>query len=387
METRPYDPASFELLRPEDELRLSRGIEECDIEAWVALLAWPAATCAVLEVVEQRLGPETPPNIELARCAKEALARFSASAKRRLERAARDFSQLVRPLDLDREARRAAVDRVRRLGGTGRAAGPQRPRPERGFAGFLAQVLEHERTGQALRERFVHANLRLVMSVARSYRNSGLPYADLVQEGNLGLIKAVDRFDHRRGTRFSTFAVWWIRHTIGRAVADKATLVRVPVHLSDSRRRIASARGKLAAQLGRRPTLSEVADHLDVPTTRLQQMDKHLPETVMSLDAPLPSDSSSPSWYDSFVETTSDEPDLVQQVVDTTIATRLGGLLSELRDIEADVIRKRFGLDGHDARTLREIAAEYGLSRERIRQIEQAALATLRDWLEPPHLR
>jgi RNA polymerase primary sigma factor len=379
MDSYRIDPDSFDLLAPEEELQLARQIEERDVRAWAELLSWPRTTHAILDTVTAALGDDTPPCSELRRAAE------IGGGRKRLLRAARDFAQLVRPLDLDREIRRRATARARRLArnsDTG-SDGDERT-PSRAAQLFLARVDAVDRESAELRERFIHANLRLVMSVARAYRSAGLPYPDLVQEGNLGLIKAVDRFDHRRGTRFSTFAVWWIRHTIGRAVADKSRLVRVPVHLADSRRRLASARGKLAAQLGRQPTADEVASQLEVPISRLERMDQHGVEVVMSLDAPLAADDSSRSWYDSFVETLSMQPDLVQHVVDTTVATRLGSMLDELRPIEADVIRKRFGLCGEPARTLREIAHEYGLSRERIRQIEQVALTSLRERLDPP---
>lgn len=381
--------AARELLQPEQEIELGQAIEARDVQAWTALLSYAPVTEFVLGRIEAELGNETPPCCELRRAAGQARRSRSPNAEKRLARAARDFSQLVRPLDLDRHVRRniiAQLRAARRGDGPGFASGPDdrlgfRP-SSTGFREMIDQLEECERIANAYRERFIRANLRLVVAVARAHRNSGLPFADLVQEGNLGLMKAVDRYDHRRGTRFSTFAVWWIRHTIGRAVADKSRLVRVPVHLTDSRRRINSQRGRLAAQLGRAPTVDELASTLDLSAAQVERLDAHPAEVVMSLDAPVggSSDDTSRAWHDSFAEM-QEHPDLVQQLLDHSVSRRLDDLLAQLRPIEADVLRRRFGLGGQPAQTLREIAAEYDLSRERIRQIEQAALSSLRERL------
>jgi RNA polymerase primary sigma factor len=384
MESRRNEP-SFELLRAADELRLAEEIEARDVELWTALLSYSPATSVALREIDSALPEEAPPHRELQRCAAWVSKTHSPRARRRLSRAARDFAQLLRPLDRDRVVRRKVLRRLNTIDRNhGELPTIGLRRSSRRFRTFLTTVRSLDRAGSALRERFIHANLRLVMSVARTYRNVGIPYADLVQEGNLGLIKAVDRFDHRRGTRFSTFAVWWIRHTIGRAVADKSRLVRIPVHLSDNRRRLAGARGAMAAELGRSPTRDELAARLAIEPAHVERLERQSPEIVMSLDSSTVD--STRAWYDSFLDFT-EQPSFVQKLVDAAIADRLDDLLETLRPIEADVLRKRFGLDGGVQRTLRDIAQEYGLSRERIRQIEKAALASLRDRLEPPHER
>ena len=237
-----------------------------------------------------------------------------------------------------------------------------------------------ERAAHALadvRNRFVQANLGLVYHVAQRYRSTALSHADLAQEGMFGLIKAVDRFDPRRGLRFSTYAVWWIRHAIGRALADRGRLVRLPVHLLETRQRLGTLERTLQRQLGRAPTREELADAAGLTTDKLDQVRQATVGAELSLDAPA-GEGSDRSRADIFLDPTETWTTPEESLHQEAMAGELRRQLLFLSPIEREVLERRFALAGTDEETLREIAADHGLSRERIRQIESNALRKLR---------
>jgi RNA polymerase primary sigma factor len=222
-----------------------------------------------------------------------------------------------------------------------------------------------------LKEQLLQANLRLVVSIAKRYRHTSLSFLDLVQEGNLGLIKAVDRFQYRRGFKFSTYATWWVRQAINRAIADTGREIRLPVHVVDSLNRIDLARRHLTRELDREPSIEELAARTQMPPDKLTFiMRAGAPPT--SLDAPVIEDAefgmsapaSTPSPEDALIE-----EDVLRQA---KVA------LDSLSDRERFVLERRFGLRNSRGHTLQEIADELGVSRERTRQIEKQAIARLR---------
>ncbi|HUH02739.1 MAG TPA: sigma-70 family RNA polymerase sigma factor, partial [Kofleriaceae bacterium] len=226
---------------------------------------------------------------------------------------------------------------------------------------------------------FVRANLRLVVTMARRYDRGVMPLSDLIQEGNLGLMHAVSRFDHRRGLRFSTYACWWIRHAIGRALADKARAVRVPVHMIEAQQQLAKVKQKLIHELGREPTRAEIAKAADLPLSKLNQMNRFLLGSSVSMDAPVGSkDDESRSLGDVLADPATDDYSPEDELTNRALAEQIHTLLHKLSPIEADVLKQRFGLDDDEERTFREIGDQYQLSRERIRQIQNAALHKLR---------
>ena len=225
------------------------------------------------------------------------------------------------------------------------------------------------------KSKLIEANLRLVVKIAKSYVTSDVSFLDLVQEGNLGLIKASSKFDYRRNVRFSTYASWWIRHAIGRALADKGHAVRVPVHALDTQHRLARATEVISLKLGRTPTDEELAEEVGIDRKRLERVRKHTMAPVCSLDREI-SDSDDRRYMDLL----SDEsvPSPFESTMLRAWSTDLNEVLGILTEMEESIIRWRYGLDDGEEMTLKEIGAHYNLSRERIRQLQEQALRKIR---------
>jgi len=229
--------------------------------------------------------------------------------------------------------------------------------------------------GNAARQHLVRSNSRLVIAMAKKYTNQGVPFLDLIQEGNLGLMKAADKFDWRRGHKFSTYATWWVRQAITRALADQGRTIRLPVHMSDRVRRLYQTSRRLEQALGREPTLEELATEMHLSAQQVQRAIE-ITQRPASLDQPVGEDGD--SELGEFVQ---DERigDPYESIRAVALHDDVGDLLSSLSQREARVLELRYGLNDGHAYTLKEVGAKFGLTRERIRQIENEALDHLRD--------
>ena len=240
---------------------------------------------------------------------------------------------------------------------------------------ILMRYLACDKTGMAVIDRFVKSNLRLVINIAKRYGNSMLPLPELIQEGNLGLMHAVPRFDYRRKLRFSTYATWWIRHAIGRAIADKGRTVRLPVHLIEAAHKTGKARNELTSELGRPPTEAELAKRTKTDVDKLDKI-RRWTMLPVSLDEPVNEEREDP--LGSFIADEPPEPEAWASLIPGKEFELLKRALDGLDGIDADVLRLRYGFDDEEERTLKEIGEKYRLSRERIRQLEVRGLKRLR---------
>ncbi len=237
--------------------------------------------------------------------------------------------------------------------------------------------------GDAARAHLIRANTRLVVSIAKKYRGRGLQFLDLIQEGNVGLMKAVEKYDYRRGNRFSTYATWWIRQAVTRALANHGRTIRIPAHLGGRIAKLYQVAQELEQEFGRQPTPEEIAEHMELPADRVRWMLRTSRQPV-HLERPVGDESD--AELGDFIEDV-EAPPPVETVASNMLTEEIGEILDQLTPREARILRLRYGLQDGESRTLKEVGEMFGLSRERIRQLEKEALRKLRHPNFAGHLR
>jgi RNA polymerase primary sigma factor len=248
---------------------------------------------------------------------------------------------------------------------------------------ILDRLVLVKEQGDAARAHLIRANTRLVVSIAKKYRGRGLQFLDLIQEGNVGLMKAVEKYDYRRGNRFSTYATWWIRQAVTRALANHGRTIRIPAHLGGRISKLYQVAQELEQEYGRQPTAEEIATYMDLPAERVRWMLRTSRQPV-HLERPVGDESD--AELGDFIED-HEAPPPMETVAQKMLTEEIGEILDQLTPREARILRLRYGLQDGESRTLKEVGEMFGLSRERIRQLEKEALRKLRHPNFAGHLR
>jgi RNA polymerase primary sigma factor len=377
--------AGLSVLKPEQEFEAAKQIEVMEVDLWAHALGNPQTLGIVLHVLQRGLERKVPELDQLKRLVKTLHSTQDSPALQRFQKIGRQAAKKIHQQDVDRRLLIDLITEFRWVAQGGQVALGARGQKlqvnfkAKSFRDYHTKLRSMFRASQGARNEFVKANLRLVVSIARRFNHGRMPLSDLIQEGNIGLIKAVERYDFRRGYRFSTYASWWIRHSISRALADKSRTVRLPVHMLDAYHKVVRTTREFSSKLGRQPTTDEIGRSAGLTPEKVEKLQGYLLDHTLSLDRTISDDDDR-----RFIELIHDPDALAptDKLSDQSVTLQVQQIFGELKSIEADVLRKRYGLEGVKEQTLKEIGATYKLSRERIRQIQEQALWKIRRALQ-----
>lgn len=376
------DLTRLSVLSPAAEYELARRIGIMEEVLWVQLLSLAPLTEHLVELIEADLSKAVP-EFGAVRTAAQALREEGKHNGKPLALAAGPAAAKLRQLDLDRIYVTSALEEIKHLDQEWKSGSVPEvlragvpPVTSDQWHNYVQGMSVISQLISRAKDDFVEANLRLVVSIARRFNYGRMPLADLIQEGNMGLIKAVERFDYRRGYRFSTYASWWIRHAISRGLADKSRVVRLPVHTLTEVHSVMRAKRKLSRELGRQPTPQELATATNIRIDKIEKMDNYLVEDAVSLDREV-SDNDKRCFVD-FLQDDTQVVTMSERLISEAMLAEVQQQLTSLSPMEADILRLRFGIDSEQELTLKEIGEKYDLSRERIRQLQEQALSRMR---------
>jgi RNA polymerase primary sigma factor len=381
------DLSSHPVLTQPQESEIAHRIQDLEVREWVELFSHPPMLTAILGDLRRCLNGAMPKE---ARFLVRYPGRFRAAGGRfdgrrwaALHSAALRLGRQLRDLDCDRVLLNAMLERAHFLPKANGSCPPglKRVVHTEPYRRWLERLLVATGTSTREKEHFILANLRLVVSVARRYHRGRMSLIDMIQEGNIGLMKAVDRFDIRKGYRFSTYASWWIRHAINRALADKGRAIRIPVHMLDTHQRIQRVLAEHAARSGEEPLECDVAAKVGIDEEKVHSVRAQSFDAPLSLDRPL-GDDEGRRFVDVLICDEQSTP--LDDVCRDDWSAEIIRLLDRLPPIEARILRWRFGLGDEDELTLKEIGDKFRLSRERIRQLQEQALTRLRRQIRGP---